>query len=52
MALFIFTKKILKGHKIDLFNNGNHIRDFTYVDDIVGPILKLIKRPPKKRKIY
>ena len=51
MALFIFTKKILNGEKIDLFNYGNHIRDFTYIDDIVGPILKLIKIPPKKKKI-
>ena len=48
MALFIFTKNILKGHKIDLFNFGNHIRDFTYVDDIVEPIIRLLKKPPKK----
>ena len=45
MALFIFTKNILEGKKIDLFNYGNHIRDFTYVDDIVEPILRLINKP-------
>ena len=50
MALFIFTKNILEGKKIELFNYGNHIRDFTYVDDIVEPILRLIKKPPKKNK--
>ena len=39
MALFIFTKKILEGEPIDVFNFGNHRRDFTYVDDIVGGIV-------------
>ena len=48
MALFKFTKKILKDKKIDLFNFGNHIRDFTYVDDIVEPIIRLVKNPSKK----
>jgi UDP-glucuronate 4-epimerase len=48
MALFLFTKNILEGKKIDLFNYGNHIRDFTYVDDIVNPLVKLIKKIPKK----
>jgi UDP-glucuronate 4-epimerase len=53
MALFIFTKNILEGKKIDLFNYGNHIRDFTYVDDIVEPILRLINKPTnvKNKKI-
>ena len=35
MALFIFTKKILNGEEIDVFNKGQHKRDFTYIDDIV-----------------
>tara|TARA_B100000902_G_scaffold398467_1_gene465338 strand:+ start:1373 stop:2380 length:1008 start_codon:yes stop_codon:yes gene_type:complete len=48
MALFIFTKNIIEGKKIDLFNFGDHIRDFTYVDDIVEPIVKLVKKLPKK----
>jgi len=39
MALFIFTKKILAGEPIDVFNYGNHRRDFTYVGDIVGGVI-------------
>ena len=39
MALFIFTKKILAGETIDVFNFGNHRRDFTYVDDIVEGVI-------------
>ena len=40
MALFSFTRAILAGEPIKLFNNGNHIRDFTYVDDIVEAVLR------------
>lgn len=39
MALFLFTKSILEGKPIKVFNNGNHTRDFTYVDDIVNGII-------------
>jgi len=39
MALFLFTKAMLKGEPINLFNNGNHSRDFTYIDDIVKGVL-------------
>lgn len=39
MALFLFTKNILEGVPIDIYNNGNHERDFTYVDDIVSGII-------------
>tara|TARA_A100000164_G_scaffold378401_1_gene419900 strand:- start:143 stop:1162 length:1020 start_codon:yes stop_codon:yes gene_type:complete len=46
MALFIFTKNILEGKPIDVFNHGNHSRDFTYVDDIVEGITKVMKIPP------
>jgi len=42
MALFKFTKAILEEKKIDVFNHGNHIRDFTYIDDIVEGIMKVI----------
>ena len=42
MSLFKFTKLIKENKKIDLFNNGNHVRDFTYVDDIVDGIYSLI----------
>ena len=46
MALFLFTKAILEGKPIDIFNFGRMKRDFTYVDDIVSGIVKLIPLPP------
>jgi UDP-glucuronate 4-epimerase len=42
MALFLFTKNILAGLPIDVFNDGNHRRDFTYVDDIVKGVLAAV----------
>ena len=45
MALFIFTKSILSNKPIKIFNKGNMIRDFTYVDDIVEGIVRVLKRP-------
>ena len=42
MALFLFTKNILAGQPIDVFNFGNHQRDFTYVDDIVQGVLGVL----------
>lgn len=45
MALFIFTRNILAGKPIDVFNYGKHRRDFTYIDDIVGGILRVIDKP-------
>ncbi|MEM8497267.1 MAG: NAD-dependent epimerase [Pseudomonadota bacterium] len=42
MALFIFTKKILEGEPIDVFNYGNHRRDFTYIDDIVEGVIRTL----------
>ena len=51
MALFKFTKSILKKKPIEVFNYGNHLRDFTYIDDIVISISKLLKVAPKKRNI-
>jgi len=47
MALFSFTKAILAGKPIDVFNNGKMQRDFTYVDDIVEGIVRLLDRPAK-----
>ena len=52
MALFIFTKKIIQGKKIPLFNHGNHSRSFTYVDDIVDGIFKSTVKIPKKDKLW
>ena len=48
MALFIFTKNILEGKPIKVFNHGDMSRDFTYVDDIVESIVRLINRGPAK----
>ena len=45
MALFKFTKGILEGRSIDVYNNGNHIRDFTYVDDIVEGVIRILQHP-------
>jgi UDP-glucuronate 4-epimerase len=42
MALFLFTKNILAGKPIDVFNYGNHRRDFTYIDDIVEGVVRVI----------
>jgi UDP-glucuronate 4-epimerase len=46
MALFLFTKAILENKPIDVFNNGEMVRDFTYVDDIVEGISRVIDNPP------
>src|SRR6056300_218842 len=45
MALFKFTKNILEGKPIDVYNYGKHTRDFTYVDDIVEGIIKTFDNP-------
>lgn len=45
MALFIFTKAILEGRSIPVFNNGDMLRDFTYIDDIVGGVTAVLDRP-------
>lgn len=44
MALFIFTRKILAGEPIDVFNYGHHRRDFTYIDDIVEGVIRTLDR--------
>ncbi len=45
MALFLFTRAILAGEPIDVFNRGAMMRDFTYIDDIVGGLVRLLDRP-------
>ena len=47
MAYWLFTQAILEGRPIKVFNNGDMLRDFTYVDDIVESVLRLVPRPPK-----
>jgi UDP-glucuronate 4-epimerase len=44
MALFLFTKAILDGRPIDVFNHGNMVRDFTYIDDIVEGVVRVLDR--------
>ncbi|GEO82518.1 NAD-dependent epimerase [Pararhodospirillum oryzae] len=46
MALFLFTQAILKGEPIKVFNHGDMVRDFTYIDDIVSGILHVLDTPP------
>jgi UDP-glucuronate 4-epimerase len=45
MALFLFTKNILAGKPIDVFNYGKHTRGFTYIDDIVEGVVRVLDRP-------
>jgi UDP-glucuronate 4-epimerase len=45
MALFLFTKAILDGKAIDVFNNGQMVRDFTYIDDIVEGVIRVLDKP-------
>ncbi len=47
MAYFSFTKKMLAGEPIDIFNNGNHQRDFTYIDDIVEGVIRILDKIPE-----
>jgi len=49
MALFKFTKAILAGEKIQVFNYGKHRRDFTYVDDIVEGVIRVLDKPAQSK---
>ena len=46
MALFLFTRRILAGEPIEVFNHGRHTRDFTYIDDIVEGVIRTLDRVP------
>ncbi len=46
MALFLFTRQILAGEPIDVFNHGRHTRDFTYIDDIVEGVIRTLDQIP------
>jgi len=50
MAFFSFTKKILQNKKISVFNKGKHLRDFTYIDDVIDGIIKILFESPKIKK--
>ena len=49
MAYFGFTNKLLRGDKIQIYNYGNCLRDFTYIDDIVEGIIRVMSRAPEKQ---
>ena len=51
MALFIFTKNIMNNKSINVFNKGNHERDFTFVDDVAKSIFRVSNNIPKRKKI-
>ena len=50
MAYFSFTNKLVRGEKIQIFNYGNCKRDFTYVDDIVEGVIRVMERAPERRR--
>ncbi len=52
MAYFSFTNQLLNNEKIKVFNHGNCKRDFTYIDDVVDGILRVIPNPPKNTPSY
>jgi len=49
MAYFSFTQKILKGEAIKVFNHGDNCRDFTYIDDIIESVARILCNPPAKK---
>jgi UDP-glucuronate 4-epimerase len=52
MALFLFTKAILEGKPIDVFNHGKMVRDFTYIDDIVEGVIRVSDKPAEPNPLF
>ena len=52
MALFLFTKAMIEGKSIDVFNKGEMVRDFTYIDDIIESLVRVIEKPPQENKTF
>ena len=52
MSLYKFTESIIKNKPINLFNNGDHVRDFTYISDVIQGITKIINLKPKQKIPY
>ncbi len=52
MALFLFANAMLKGESIDVFNNGNMIRDFTYIDDIIEGVIRVLDKTATSNDKY
>ncbi len=48
MALFLFTKAMIEGESINVYNDGRMIRDFTYIDDIIESLVRVLNKPPVK----
>ena len=51
MAYFLFTRSILEGKPVKVFNRGDLYRDFTYIDDIVEGVIKVLEKPPSVKII-
>ena len=51
MAPFIFANAMLRGEKINIFNAGNMVRDFTYIDDIVKGVICVLDKPFETAKV-
>ena len=45
MALFLFVKALISGNPIDVYNHGNMLRDFTFIDDIIEGVINVIENP-------
>jgi UDP-glucuronate 4-epimerase len=52
MALFLFTRAILDGRAIDVFNQGDMVRDYTYIDDIVEGVIRVLDRPAEANPAF
>ena len=52
MSLFLFTRRIIAGEPIDVFNHGKHRRDFTYIDDIVDGVIRVADNTPAANPDY
>jgi UDP-glucuronate 4-epimerase len=52
MALFLFTRAILEGKPVNVFNHGKMQRDFTYIDDIVEGVVRVLDRAPQPNKVF
>lgn len=52
MALFLFTRAILAGEPVQVFNNGEMLRDFTYIDDIVEGVIRLLDQPAQANELW
>tara|TARA_B100001989_G_C24551861_1_gene475889 strand:- start:31534 stop:32556 length:1023 start_codon:yes stop_codon:yes gene_type:complete len=52
MALFLFTNSIINNKPIQIFNKGKMLRDFTYIDDVIESLVRLLKKPPIKNRDF